>query len=141
MRKIVFLITTLLIGTVFNFTPEAYAATQYHKDQNTTAYTGLTIGHGATYGYYNVQYNTVAVHKDFNKNPVIPFGTSITLDSSLYLVGPNINKSQFTVSDTGAGTGLSTYWIDVYYGLSNSVNDTNAKLFGNAKKVSYSATY
>lgn len=142
MKKTIFFIAVLLIGTVFNFNAEAYAATKRtHVDQNATAYTGYTYGHGAATGHYNVQYNTVAVKKNSISEPVIPFGTTITLSTSLYLEGPNVNKSSFSVTDTGAGPGYSAYWIDVYYGTSTPTNNFNAGLFGNAKKVTYSATY
>ena len=141
MKKAVFIIIALIIGTVFNFTTEVNAATHRHENQNTTAYTGSTSGHGSTYGHYNLQYNTVAVHKRADNFPYIPFGTRIYLDSPLFLDGPNINKSQFTVTDTGGGSGTTAYWIDIYYGASTSTNVTNALKFGNKKRVSYSATY
>lgn len=137
MKKIVSFIAVLLIGIFFNLNTEAYAATHYYKDQNTTAYTGSTSGHGSTYGYYNSQYNTVAVHKYSNNQPYIPFGTRIYLDSSLYLTGANTSRSNFMVTDTGSGPGKTPYWIDIYYGY----NTSGAILFGNAKKVSYSATF
>ncbi|PFA13188.1 hypothetical protein, partial [Bacillus cereus] len=84
-KKIVYLIPVLLIGIFFNLNTEAYAATHYYENQSTTAYTGSTNGHGSTYGYYNSQYNTVAVHKDNNNQPYIPFGTRINLTASLVL--------------------------------------------------------
>lgn len=143
MKKFVFFIAALLIVTVFNFNSEANAAYQReHKLQNTSAYTGSQTGHGATYGYSNSQYNTVAVRKKVGTTvPLIPFGTNLSLYNSLYLNGPNINKSQFMVTDTGSGTGLSSYWIDIYYGSTNTTNTTNANKFGNTKIVSYSAYY
>lgn len=137
MKKIVYFIGVLLIGFFFNFNTEAYAATHYYENQNTSAYTGSTGGHGSTYGYYNSQYNTVAVHKDLANKPYIPFGTRINLSQSLYLTGANTSRSSFTVTDTGSGPGRTPYWIDIYYGY----NSAGASLFGDAKRVSYSATY
>lgn len=151
MKKSVFFIAALLLGTVFNFTTvnavteenddiETYALRE-HLNQNVTAYTGSISGHGATYGYYNLQYGTVAVKKWSNNDPYIPFGTNITLTNSIYLDGAGINKSQFMVTDTGSGPGQSPYWIDIYYGSSTPINNANALKFGNSKIVSYTATY
>ena len=138
MKKIVYFIAVLLIGIVFNINTEAHAATNhYYQNQNTTAYTGSTSGHGSTYGYYNTQYDTVAVHKYSDNQPYIPFGTRIYLDNPLYLDGAFTSRSNFMVTDTGTGPGLSPYWIDVYYGF----NSSGASLFGNSKKVSYNCTY
>lgn len=141
MKKIVFFIAALLIGTVFNFNTEAYATTYTHNNQNTSAFTGYATGHGYTYGYLNVQYNTVAVKKKSNNDPVIPFGTTINLTKSLFLDGANVSRTSFRVTDTGAGTNRSAYWIDVYYGANTIFNNTNANKFGDAKIVSYTANY
>jgi len=63
MKKFVFLIAVFLIWTVFNPATEAHAVSYYHQKQNAISYTGSTSGDGATFGYYNQQYNTVAVKK------------------------------------------------------------------------------
>ncbi|WP_176539495.1 hypothetical protein [Bacillus cereus] len=51
--------------------------------------------------------------------------------------GANTARSSFTVTDTGPGPGTTANWIDIYYGY----NSSGAILFGNSKKVSYSATF
>ena len=131
----------ILIGTVFNINTQAYAATaHHHQGQDVTAYTGSITGHGATYGWYNQQYKTVAVHKYSNNNPYIPFGTPIITDTSLYLNGSGYYRNSFTVTDTGVETSVSPYWLDIYYGNKAWTNDFRAKIFGK-KSVSYHAYF
>lgn len=141
MKKILFAMGVLLLGTVFNFATEAKAEKHEYLDQNATAYVGKTDGHGSSYGYYNQQYNTVAVKKWTTNEPYIPFGTVITLTETLTLTGTGNTRKQFTVTDTGPGTGKSPYWIDVYYGLDTITNKQNAFKFGMDKIVSYSASF
>ncbi|TKI60069.1 hypothetical protein FC756_19810 [Lysinibacillus mangiferihumi] len=139
MKKVLFVLGTLLFGMVFSFTSEANAAKHEHLMQSATAYVGSTTGHGATYGFYNVQYSTVAVKKKYGTTvPIIPFGTAINLTESITLDGANISKSSFT--DTGLGSDYGSYWIDFYYGFDSAQNRTNASLFG-VKPVSYTASY
>ncbi|KQL52649.1 hypothetical protein AN964_03300 [Heyndrickxia shackletonii] len=142
MKKITFFIIALLIFTVSNFGSESFAATKHsYTAPVVTAYVGLTSGHGATYGFYNVQYKTIAVHKDSSNKPVIPFGTDINCDIALRLPTASGTKYVSTYSVTDTGAGLAGDWFDVYYGTDNSTNRYWADQFGTEKNVSYSATF
>lgn len=158
MKKIVFSLVACLALIVFSHSGvsaqdlEEYSnrdvtpfAQYNYFNQDVTAYTGSTKGHGATYGYYNSRFSTVAVHKNSSNVPYLPFGTLISLTSLIAL--PNENgttyKSAFTVTDTGTGPGKSSYWLDIYYGADSTANRDYARKFGTngGKKISYSAYY
>lgn len=144
--RIVFSIVAFLTLIGFNFHSEASAATVHtHSNQDVTAYVGSTSGHGDDYGYYNSQFNTVAVKKNYLNLPVIPFGTTVNLSSpiSLPYTGGARTKSSFKVTDTGPGSGKTSYWLDIYYGSDNYTNRYWANQFGtnNDEKISYTAYY
>mgnify|MGYP001008435907 CR=1 FL=1 len=127
----------------------------YVFDQNASAYLSSSpIDQTASGKYYAI--GMVAVHPNtFHSNdpiavasgPVIPFGTVITINQSLSLLkyvvipGSGIKQwTQFTVEDLGQlqhQQGYSTWWIDIYFGLDNSVNRAAALKFGNNNRVSY----
>ncbi|MFJ7407101.1 MULTISPECIES: hypothetical protein [unclassified Lysinibacillus] len=109
---------------------ETKAATE-HTAGVVTGYTGSTIGHGGT-KYPNEQYNTVAIHQKSTNNhdPIFNFGTTILTKNALYVPGYG-NKTIFKVTDTGdLDRKRDLYWFDVYFGLTNTTNTNNAKLFG-----------
>ena len=135
---------------IFALSSETHAAEQTDAEVNAitehvagvvTAYTGSTVGHGAP-AYPNEQYKTVAVHQksSTNSNPIFPFGSKILIKDKLYLEGYG-NAFLFTVTDTGdLNRKRDLYWFDVYFGLKNATNDTNANEFGEKnKKIAYTA--
>jgi len=86
----------------------------------------------------------VAVHPKVpggnHLDPIIPFGTVITLENpkSITIQGQKLNS--FTVIDTGDANwsryGSSPYWVDIYFGVGNYWNNREALKYGQ-RKIDY----
>ena len=111
---------------------KTYAAV--HSNQDVTAYTGkddTASGKTPEVGY-------AAVHWVGNnpRNPVIPFGTYIYIDkitagtvsNDTCVPTPQGEVCVWRVEDTGRGSGLSDFWLDLYFG-----DEIAAKNFGLGK--------
>jgi len=115
------------------------------KNQKSTAYTEAAsapvsaagkeyfIGSGAVHPRYPLNAGGEA------RSPIIPFGTTLYLDEPLEIQGEK--HDTLVVNDTGdVNYGLWSahpYWVDVYYGTSNSSNIKSAGQAG-VKLISYS---
>lgn len=117
-------------STFSNVTPSGQIL---RSNQDATAYVALS---GAiTASGVTPKYGMAAVHYVGGNpvNPIIPFGTAIYLDR--YISLPNgTQRSNYTIQDTGLGTGRTSYWIDLFFG--GISNYTEAINFG-IQKVTY----
>lgn len=115
------------------------------KNQKSTAYTEAAsapvsaagkeyfIGSGAVHPRYPIGSGGEA------RNPIIPFGTTLYLAEPLEIQGEK--RDTLVVNDTGdVNYGLwpnHPYWVDIYYGTSNSSNIKSAGKAG-VDLISYS---
>ncbi|MEA1962343.1 MAG: hypothetical protein U9N81_13930 [Bacillota bacterium] len=115
------------------------------EDQKSTSYTEetgapvsasgktYTLGSGAVHPLYPLNAGGNAL------TPIIPFGTTIFLTKPIDILGEKYD--QLVIKDTGdVYYGLwrnSPYWVDVYYGRSNSYNIKSAQNYG-VNPISYS---
>jgi len=124
--------------------PQDQAKAASYSNQNVTAYTaasGAKTYHGTT----PTLYRTAAVHPRTCGSPSsgtkLAYGTQIYTDQELYLPGfINGYKDDFLVEDMGdvnCNRGLSTYWFDIYFGVSNNLSKSYAQQFGKKSGVSY----
>ena len=98
------------------------------SNQDVTAY--CDTGKGAS--GETLEIGSCAVHYQNNNhlNPVIPFGTFIYIDSITsdqgadmdFVVTSGGEVKAWRVDDTGTGSGLSTYWLDLWLGDQASCN-------------------
>ncbi|MGG4342299.1 hypothetical protein [Paenibacillus lautus] len=93
-------------------------ATSYSKtNQDSTAYnwTGNNTANGnvPVLGICAVHRNKDLGGSDYK--PVIPFGTQLTTNKSIWLPDGVSYTSTFKVDDTGSGPKRTDYWIDIYY--------------------------
>ncbi|KOP65857.1 hypothetical protein AMS62_11835 [Bacillus sp. FJAT-18019] len=93
-------------------------ATSYSKkDQDSTAYnwTGNNTANNnvPVLGICAVHRNKDLGGSDYK--PVIPFGTQLTTNKSIWLPDGVGYTSTFKVDDTGSGPKRTDYWIDIYY--------------------------
>ncbi len=134
---ILFLMSMILTVTM---APNKVNAATYRTNQDATAdYDKGTPGEvGANGKLMEIGY--CAVHYVNSRiNPVIPFGTYIYIDNVSSDQGADMDfivtsageVSVWRVEDTGAGTGLSTYWVDFY------LEDYNDAVNFGLGKVSY----
>ncbi len=114
------------------------------KDQKTTAYTEAAsapvssagkeyfIGSGAVHPRYPINSGGEA------RNPIIPFGTTLYLSEPIDVLGQK--KDTLVVNDTGdVYYGLwpaHPYWVDIYFGQTNSYNVKSANNAG-VKLIDY----
>ena len=117
-------------------------------NQNATAYVApsgargasgiiMSIGMVAVHPRTHSPINSVAV----GSGPVIPFGTTITLDRQITFAN-GLRISQFVVQDLGQlnnQSGFSRHWIDVFFGVNNNTNLQAALAFG-SQRFSYTWT-
>lgn len=111
--------------------PRLFEVWEYNQDS--TAY--LATGDPGASGLMP-WVGSCAVHKvsSTDRNPVIPFGTSISyLTGSVSIGGKNYGA--FVVNDTGDANYIrSAYWTDLYFGDNTAENRTSALNYG-IKKV------
>lgn len=114
------------------------------RDQKSTSYTEETGAPKAASGSHYFL-GSGAVHPMYRLNfggdprkPIIPFGTVLYFDEPVLVHDKYYD--QLIVNDTGdVYYGLwpaSPYWVDVYYGASNSYNIRSAGKYG-VKNISY----
>lgn len=129
------LLLTLGLGVMLIFSENDInikAAVRYNQD--VTAYSGTN--RTASGKVPEVGYAAVHWVGSNQQNPIIPFGTYIYIDSvtagtvtnDTCVPTPQGEVCVWRVEDTGKGTGLSEYWLDLYFG-----NDYAAKQFGKGK--------
>ncbi|WP_143762647.1 MULTISPECIES: hypothetical protein [unclassified Cohnella] len=138
-------ISALLLLFLLTIAPIANATTLSVTNQDVTGYvaaTGATTYHGTT----PTRYYTAAVHPkvsgDANSGTIFPFGAIITTTSALTLA-PGHSRTTFRVEDMGDVNytrGLTLWWFDVYFGVNNATNTSDALSFGK-QKTDYSVTY
>lgn len=108
-------------------------------NQSITGYTGSSkTASGVTpkIGYVAVRCKQPIRYRGDTRalNPIIPFGTTVYIMYNQPVPTPSGNRTQFSVQDTGdtdhkqlKAKSLTSYWLDVYVGKSNSANINFAK--------------
>ena len=126
----IFVVWAIVIATFGVGTLPALASYDVYN-QDVTAYTAPSGALTASELVPQVGY--VAVHK-YNGQPIVPFGTVLITSGSIELPS-GVLRNVFQVQDLGdLDWRLSSYWIDVYFGLSTTANKDKARTFGLQKR-------
>ncbi|MBG9783094.1 hypothetical protein [Shouchella lehensis] len=136
-------LSPIIIGLCFIVSNDEASAARY-SNQDVTAYvasSGSKTYHGST----PRQYSTAAVHPNTCGVPrsgtIFPYGTHIYTTTNLTMVS-GVTKRSFYVEDMGdvnCNRGLTRQWFDIYFGVDNNTNKSNATKFGK-KRVNYDTT-
>jgi hypothetical protein len=107
------------------FTAFSQDVTAYTASQNTSAGSSRYTHSGSV-----PQLGYVAVRKDFNNNPHVPFGSTVITPTAVNIDGSSY--SSFTVQDTGIAATQTYYAIDVWWGFcrTNAYTSVGASALG-----------
>lgn len=144
MRKLI--LTFFIVFLSFSIAPMANAISTKYTNQDVTAYVASS-GSRTYHGTIPSAFTTVAVHPlkkgIASSGTLFPFGAIIKTDSPLQLTS-NVQKTYFIVEDMGDvnyDRNLSSYWFDIYYGLSSNSLSLQAAINFGKQKVNYEVSY